>query len=460
APTPARVRPVAPDPTTRGDRQRAFAWSGLLVIAVGYLGWSVLEHATPFPIAAFVLALAALCVAARTGLEWRYKAQRSEAKDRDYYGQRAINPGGGTGFASQVSRWFNYYVHKYGPDGVQRARFLADTVGIRCTLRDEIAEIYREKSITADQIRWLIRYIIRSEVRDRWKAGTLRAYRDRYRVTEATEVSCCLSTVVLVPAAVDVFVTAMETHALLGALATVLAVASGVTAATRWLRVIGERRRYAEEKEERAQLLAGREAAFTRWKAKLDATRPSESEMESWLTCDKTILLNQALHHYHLTWRDVLAYAFLQTPAKNAKRGRVPGGPMRYSKYDVRLFLMTRNGVREVTADLDFENVSFGGQERKEFGFDSICSVHVVQPDDSHCTLELTLVNGGTWKICVKDMEALGVNLGDDPETVAELELDAAGFTHALHLLEGIAADGKTWIDRGPFGTTALDGAA
>ena len=30
------------------------------------------------------------------------------------------------------------------------------------------------------------------------------------------------------------------------------------------------------------------------------------------------------------------------------------------------------------------------------------------------------------------------------------MDLDATGFSHALHILEGIAAEGRDWIDRDP----------
>jgi hypothetical protein len=38
----------------------------------------------------------------------------------------------------------------------------------------------------------------------------------------------------------------------------------------------------------------------------------------------------------------------------------------------------------------------------------------------------------------------------DDPP-VAQMSLEAAGFTNTLHILEGIAAEGRNWIKRDPY---------
>lgn len=65
-------------------------------------------------------------------------------------------------------------------------------------------------------------------------------------------------------------------------------------------------------------------------------------------------------------------------------------------------------------------------------------------------TLELTLTNGPTRNIRVTDPEDRQPDPDESPTTFSKINLDAAGFTHALHMLEGIAAEGKNWIDRDP----------
>ena len=53
-------------------------------------------------------------------------------------------------------------------------------------------------------------------------------------------------------------------------------------------------------------------------------------------------------------------------------------------------------------------------------------------------------------EIHVTDLEVPHAGPGDDSSMFARMNLDTAGFTHTLHILEGIAAEGKGWIDRDP----------
>jgi hypothetical protein len=173
--------------------------------------------------------------------------------------------------------------------------------------------------------------------------------------------------------------------------------------------------------------------------------------MENWLTADKTLVLDDALKHYRLAWRDILTHTFLQAPGKNCKRARVIGGPPRYSKYDIRLFLITHDGVREVSTEIDFEHAKLNGQKRNNFRFDAVSSVHVARTNELSYTLELTLMNGEPRNIRVTDSAADRAAPNETPYSLAKMSLEAAGFTHTLHILEGIAAEGKRWIERDPY---------
>jgi hypothetical protein len=112
----------------------------------------------------------------------------------------------------------------------------------------------------------------------------------------------------------------------------------------------------------------------------------------------------------------------------------------------MRLFLITQDGVREISAELDFERAEFNGQERNNFRFDAVSSVHVIQTGDFEYTLGLTLTNGPTRKIRVTDPEGYQPDPSESPDAFSKINLDAAGFAHTLHILEGIAAEGKGWI--------------
>jgi hypothetical protein len=70
-------------------------------------------------------------------------------------------------------------------------------------------------------------------------------------------------------------------------------------------------------------------------------------EMETWLASDKVVMLDETLKQYGLAWHDVIAHAFLQMPDRPCKRQRGDGGQWSYSKYILRLFVITADGVRE-----------------------------------------------------------------------------------------------------------------
>ncbi|MUL41952.1 hypothetical protein FZ103_12335 [Streptomonospora sp. PA3] len=447
-----RVRRPVPDTSTSGDRIAAVWRSGLFAAAVLSLGVTVLADGAVVAVLAFLVTVAAGTVAVLTGLEWSYSAQRLKTKERELFGPAQLHQAPDGGFANRVDHYFSHYFSKYVPRDTDRGLWLANTSGVRMALRDEIVELYRESRIGVDRVEWLIRHMV-SDVRRRWESGTLLEHRERYKVDPSRQMWCSIALVVLAPAALLVVVSALAASPLFTILATVVAAVTGRGSAKRWLHIIGERRRAAEDVQDRQRLLGEREAAYQRWKQKLDALRPSDSEMEVWLNCDKTKILDEALIHYGLAWHDILAHAFLQTPAGNHRRARVKGGPWRYSQYDIRLFLITNDGVREVYAELDFVGAALNAKERNNYRFDAVSSVRYSETDAFSYTLTLILNNGPTRNIRVTAPEYAQPELNEDLadlEALSRINLDAAGFAHTLHILEGIAAEGKEWINRAP----------
>ncbi|QUQ64553.1 hypothetical protein [Kutzneria sp. CA-103260] len=450
-----RARPPAEESTTLADRIRALVWSCMFVTASGYLGWLALIHAAPLPILAYLLAIVAACVAAHSGREWRYRVERLAAKERAYRGRAGTDRTPDDGFASRVSRSFAHYFAIYVPDGTDRPVWLHGTRGIHKALRDEVVELYREDRVSVDRVNWLIRHLV-SDVKRQWKNGSLWAFREHHRTPTVVKVSCVLALLALAPLVAVVVVAVVPTAPFSAVVAFLFALASGRAVAVGRLRIFCERQRYAEEHQDHEHEEQSRTDAYRRWKAKLESTRPSEGEMEAWLNCDKTMVLNDTLAHYRLSWRDIIAYAFLQTPTRGAKRACMPDGPWRFSKYDIRLFLVTQDGVREVGTEIEFERGILNNQDRNNYRFDAVSSVYVARKSPVSYTLELTLTNGPTRNIQITDPE-LQAGSKEDVETLAKINLDTAGFTHTLHILEGIAAEGKTWIDRDPRGTGDSD---
>ena len=201
-------------------------------------------------------------------------------------------------------------------------------------------------------------------------------------------------------------------------------------------------------------------AAYERWRQKL-ASRPDDLEMARWLDCDRKVLMEQAMRHYKLAPCNIIAHAFIEAPAPGRKRARCRNGPWRYSRYRLLIFLLTADGVRQMAVDLDFEKATFHNQDRLNYRYDAVAAVQVVDADDGHKTFELTLVNGHAIEADVTGSTSDPVAPGEDSRTVSRVTLDAAGLGNTLHVLEGIAAEGKTWIrherqrEEGPLGKLA-----
>ncbi|MEC3978052.1 hypothetical protein [Amycolatopsis sp. H20-H5] len=450
-PRPARPRVRRPAPSTVAGRDRVRAVLGSIAcgLAVLYLGQTIVLDAQVLPILAYVIAVGAAVGVVRTGHEWRYRSARIAANDRLY----RLRPGRGTtlddGFARRVDHAFAHYAAGYAPRDDSQA-CLAAISGYQAALRNEIVENYRESLIPVGRIRWLIRYETSTLIRQ-WKRDELFSYRTRYRVEPTTKLRCVVAIIVLLAAAAYIIAHATTISVVPNTAAAVVAAAGAIAAGAGWSRIVSERRRVTEEQRDCDEVLASREDAYTRWKDKLDSTRPDETEMERWLSADKTLFVARAMKHYKLAWRDILTHAYLQTPAANCKRARGNHAPWRYSRYDLRLFLITRDGVRELSTELDFEKAAFCGEVRNNFRFDAVSSVHVTTSSDLNYRLELVLMNGGPQNIDITDHETSETATDESALSLAKMSLEAAGFTNTLHILEGIAAEGKNWIQRDPY---------
>ncbi|WP_433212960.1 hypothetical protein [Microtetraspora malaysiensis] len=101
--------------------------------------------------------------------------------------------------------------------------------------------------------------------------------------------------------------------------------------------------------------------------------------------------------------------------------------------------------MRQLTVILDFERDTFHFHQRANYRFEAIAAVRVRQADNDERTFELALVNGQEIRVRVSP-EAEEIQQGENPGAVSDVMLDAAGLHHTLHVLEGIAAEGKEWI--------------
>ncbi|MFJ4710938.1 hypothetical protein [Streptomyces sp. NPDC088785] len=416
--------------------------------ALGALAWIAHPAHAAFEL---LVALGAGHTAVRCGGKWWGREARAEHSAGSDASQPHRQTPPADGFTKGVRNKFDHYFSVRTPHGFTPEAWLAHTDEVRGGLAAEIADLYRESRIGVDRVTWLIRHLA-EEARNRHNNGTLFDRHPQDRTPTRTKVLTVVALTVLVAAPLSAFGTAVSGAAqprpLWAFLALLGAGWSGHAAAQLWLKVRRERYRLAREAREYQEELAARQDAHRRWKALLDATRPSELEMETWLTCDKTSFVDEALRHHRLAWRDLITHTVLVAPARSYKRARVRGGPWRYSHYVIRLFLFSRDGVREVSSEFKLSDSTRKNEQRSNYRFDALSSVQVTENADVGYDLELVLTNGPARKIRVKDADAHQLEPNESAREISEISLSSAGFTHTFRLLEGIAADGKDWIER------------
>lgn len=446
-PTPIGPRVLLPCPpdTTIGGWIVSVTTTALSLAAVGHIGVQAWQHSWPSMILALLLVIPGSYACAREGVEWRFRVERLRAKDRERLAVRQPASALPQGFASRIDRQFTHYFARYVPRNIDRAEWLAQTAGIRQALRDEVVDLYRESRIDAKRVAWLTRYLV-GDVKDRWQKGQLWEYRDLLRVPASTKARCALGVVMLSMGGAWLTWGGLNVAPFSVVGAAFVAAAAGWIAVNGGSRLVLEHKRFAADKEEAGRLLDDRRAAFDRWKRKL-SDKPDDLEMAQWLDCDRRALTEEAMQHYKLKPQDVIAHAFIEAPAASYKRARVRNGPWRYSRYKLLVFLLTADGVRQMTVDLDFEKATFHDRRRVNYRYDAVAAVQATEADDGHRTFELTLVNGHPIKVEVTgpppNPEA---EIEEDARTASQVTLDTAGLGNTLHVLEGIAAEGKEWI--------------
>lgn len=445
---PARPRVRQPKPPAPALAYTLAAWLGapFFLSAAGYVGWLTGRAVDPSGLIACLIACLGGIVYVRYGPEWRFRVERMRAKEKEL---RTAPPRAGqgkpSGFVRKVDAMFDRYSAKYAPDGVDRSEWLAQIRGILRGVRDELVEIYRERPVRAEAIAWLIRHEI-WYITARWRAGTLLAHRYELRTGPGTQLAVVCGVAALVVGGMWAVVSAVREEPLYAVLSGLVLATSGVATAKGWLRIVIEKKRFDADQVEYEQKLARRERAYTRWLAKLER-KPSDAEMAAWLDCDRKLLMDRVMRHYQLTADAVIAYAFLEAPAKGyAKKARVRNGPWRYSHYRLLVFLLTRDGVRQASANLDFEKMRFNDWIRTNYRFDAVAAVYVTESDHHPKTFQLTLVNGESVDVDIPESGAEQLAVGEDSAMLSAVAIDASGLTNTLHILEGVAADGKDWI--------------
>lgn len=342
-PEPARPRV---GPVRQHDVDRGLATlTGLIVVGAWcVLGWLAIRRGDSGALVAIMAGLGAAGVALSNGAEWRFRAERGRAEARERKSWRF--PGDdppARGFTGKVDRMYRQYVGRTVTDEAQRVAWMREAYAPMCRLRDELIEAYRGTGVTADEVRWLIRFQVR-ELESHWREGVLAARRRRWAVPSSVKAAS------VVGAAIAVICLMVLARRDFGPAVAVLI--AGWAAAGPVLRVAAENRRVAVDTEDRRDRWNASWFEYQRWRHHLD-DRPTDIEMARWLDCDRRLLLDQALETYRLRWSDVSTYASLEARGDRSSRAKAENGPWRYSSYQLSVFLLTSDGDRQVTVELD-----------------------------------------------------------------------------------------------------------
>ncbi|WP_089154653.1 hypothetical protein [Micromonospora sp. NBS 11-29] len=446
-PTPAhaRTRPVTPAAIAMSDRVKVGVGGALLLLTAGKLTALLAVNGEIGGLIGLCSAAAGLATFGVAGADRFFRRHYRQIKDSELRSRRhrdmAARPGG---FAGRIDGLFTHYFARYKPDGMASEQWLDETAGIRRHLRDEVVEAYREERINANRVAWLVRYLA-SDVRTRWKQGALTAYRQELRVPLRTWLMQAVGAVTLITGFAAVAVAAISAAVLPGALWLALAVPAAATATRSAFRIVAERRRVVADNAHRRDEQSRRTEAYDRWVAKL-ADRPTDTEMAAWLECDRKVITDQALQQFRLQPGHVVAHAFLEAPAKSARKRRAEDGPWRYSHYRLLLFLLTEDGVRQVDLDLDFRRADHRDTQRLNYRFHAISAVRIDGLALRKPTFHLTLNSGEKMTVQVTGTDTKPAEPNEDPSSITDLTVDASGLHQALHVLEGVAAEGRDWV--------------
>jgi hypothetical protein len=383
-------------------------------------------------------------------------------------------------FPTGVDKLVDLYFDPREPtDDRESDNWQRDSKGRRESLKREIVEQYKGAyPASANAVEWLILWHAR-KFYDSWKSGKLFAFREELKASTAT-ISWCAASVVLIFFAWLIIVTQLvavggsagtRTGILLGiglTVALVGLVRFGMTEVQHAVARKELENRYQEETKEYETLQHDLHGM------------PTDSEMAAWLDYDKAHIKTQALKGYGLANRDIIAHVALTEAPPKCRRARVLFGPPRYSKYDVRIFLLTITGVRQFTVRLDLMTGTISNEHRSAFRYDSITSAEVMEvgvrmngtkrrivevheaensdaatdddkPNADKLTLaqafKLTLNNLQATHVLVENFdEGLIDKLREDSTHLVELARDTSGISAALRILEAVAAEGREWV--------------
>lgn len=338
-----------------------------------------------------------------------------------------------------------------------------DTAGIRANLKTRFVDLYGNAQVTPQSVSWLIKWHA-DQVAAKWRSGFLFDYRATLAVPQRLTMLFFLGVAV---AAVGLVV--MLSAGAVGA--ALLLGAGGFFFGKGAISVLALHQATSLACVEADRLYEDETRAYHDWVARL-ADRPTDAEMARWLAMDKAYLKLAVLKRLQLADHDLVTHIVMTEGAPGAMRARVLHGPPRYSIYVVRIFLLTKSGVRQTKVDLDFLQGKVNNESRSAFRYESLASVSVrekgVRVANNHWgvphtadegmpleienlrsrSFRLTLVSGENISVVMENFRNLIDTALENESELLKIALQTSGVAGALHVLEAVAAEGPDWITR------------
>jgi hypothetical protein len=158
--------------------------------------------------------------------------------------------------------------------------------------------------------------------------------------------------------------------------------------------------------------------------------------MGRWLELDKAHLRRLALQSFGLSDRDIDRSIVLVGPQDGAAQARTIWGPPRYSSYQVHVLLLTAQGVRQLSADLDFASGTVTNQTRMTYRYAAVAAVELVTTEHTRL-FRISLINDRAIELPVENFEQSNALFqGEDIEALRTLVQEVSGVTTALEALE------------------------
>ncbi|MFY1699903.1 MULTISPECIES: hypothetical protein [unclassified Solwaraspora] len=358
------------------------------------------------------------------------------------------------------------------------------TADLRRSLAWEILAEYDEEDVRLGRVRWLIRWHARRTL-ELWRNYRLRGYERRYRRRPFLKTSGRIGILLLTCAGIGLIIGFLPIESASSLLPAVVA-AGGL--ATLWRPVVirlAERSTHRVVTRWLTTRLASERKEWDRWCAVL-ADRPTDEEMASWLADDIDTFTADIMEDHDLRPHTVIHAVEMATKGDGARRARTLYGPIRYDRYLLTIFLLTRTGLRQFQTLLDFTTGDFHDESEHAMPYGAAVDIkltkvsikttapqvephpgHESQAGTGHAGLLTEVALPSTrsasyilyWKfeIHLRSGSRIEIELdsfddlqdGSEPKHMAsQRALETTGVKLAAHILTSVVVDGTEWIAR------------